>query len=248
MSNRYIFIYATVLVTVVAAILSAAAMLLKPYQQRNITIEKMQNILMAAGHDEVNYDNAESLFKNHCHSLYAIDADGHIVDAADAEDPTQSKAFNIDLKESLYCRAEGRPFLLPLFLIENQGHMITVIPLQGNGLWGPIWGYLALEEDLNTIAGVVFDHKSETPGLGAEITSTAFQTQFIGKTLFDNGQFRPLRVKKGGIATLPLKEHCHAVDAISGGTITSNGVEMMLSEVLNAYLPYLQSKHHDNKR
>ena len=248
MSNRYILTYAAILVTIVAAILSATSMLLKPYQQRNITIEKMQNILLAAGHDEVTRHNAETLFKTHCISLLTIDADGHIIDNVTAEDPTQSRAFNINAKESLYNRSEGRPFFLPIFLIENQGRILTVIPLQGNGLWGPIWGYLALEEDLNTIAGVVFDHKSETPGLGAEITSPAFQTQFTGKVLFDEGRFTPLRVKKGGIITLPPKEHSHAVDAISGGTITSNGVEIMLNDILNAYLPYLRNKQHVNKK
>ena len=110
------------------------------------------------------------------------------------------------------------------------------MPLEGKGLWGPIWGYLSLKEDLRTINGVNFDHKSETPGLGAEINTTAFESQFIGKQLFRDDEFTGILVQKGGAAPGDM----HAVDAISGGTITSKALEAMIYDCLKNYVDYLK--------
>ena len=104
---------------------------------------------------------------------------------------------------------------LPYYIIDNS---ITVIPMHGNGLWGPIWGYLGLSDDLQTVVGAVFDHKSETPGLGAEITTEKYQSQYKDK---------------------PLDQK---VDAIAGATRTSNGVEEMIDRTLKTYLPYLEKQ------
>jgi Na+-transporting NADH:ubiquinone oxidoreductase subunit C len=111
-----------------------------------------------------------------------------------------------------------------------------VVPVIGNGLWGGIWGNIAFAEDLNTIVGVNFDHKSETPGLGAEIALPDFQNQFKGKTIFDNTNFTSVEVIKRADKNNP-----HQVDAVSGGTITSNGVTDMLKSCLQFYIPYFNS-------
>jgi Na+-transporting NADH:ubiquinone oxidoreductase subunit C len=114
--------------------------------------------------------------------------------------------------------------------------------LYGKGLWGPIWGNIALDENFSKVLGVNFDHKGETPGLGAEINTKDFQEQFIGKTIFNkDGKFMSITVKKGGVVTMPDALQVHGVDAISGGTITSNGVSKMLNDVLKLYVPFVEN-------
>ena len=111
------------------------------------------------------------------------------------------------------------------------------MPLRGKGLWGPIWGYIALKNDFNTIAGAVFDHKGETPGLGAEINTTEFEQKFLNKQIFDqNENFVSVKVIKG----IVKPDDLHSVDAISGGTITSKGLEDMIFNGLSSYLPFIK--------
>ncbi len=111
---------------------------------------------------------------------------------------------------------------LPYYVIDDH---ITVVPMRGNGLWGPIWGYLGLSDDLQTVVGAVFDHKSETPGLGAEITTEQYQSQYDGKQLLrDNDNISV------------------DVDAIAGATRTSKGVEEMIDRTLKTYIPYLEKQ------
>ncbi len=134
-------------------------------------------------------------------------------------------------------------FELPIYKVNKDGEIIYIFPLLGTGLWGPIWGNIALSDDLNTIVGVTFDHKGETPGLGSEIITDDFTNQFIGKKIFDdNNQFTSIIVKKGGVKTLAQDQQIHGVDAISGGTITCNGVNDMLKDVIESYLPYIEKQ------
>ena len=243
MTNRYIFRYAIILVIIVAVILSAAATLLHPYQQKNENSEKMMNILIAADIQDVNTENVQQLFEKYCSDMLVIDSQGKVIDECTDTDKTSCKAFKISMKDELYKKSKGEAYQLPLYIINNQGNNIYVLPLQGNGLWGQIWGYIALSSDFNTVIGAVFDHKSETPGLGAEIATPHFENQFKGKTIFQNGQFVSISVVKGGIALLPDTQQQHSVDAISGGTITSTGVNDMIKNVLNLYLPYISTLH-----
>jgi len=122
---------------------------------------------------------------------------------------------------------------LPLFIATLPDQTLYVIPVTGKGLWGPVWGYISLQSDFNTVYGVKFDHKGETPGLGAEITLSFFTDKFVGKELFDDGTFRSITLVKGGA------ENNFEVDAITGGTLTCNGVSEMLRNCLSAYAPYL---------
>ena len=133
---------------------------------------------------------------------------------------------------------------MPLYISNIDGSEKYIIPLRGTGLWGPIWGYISLDNDMNTVYGAVFDHKAETPGLGAEINRDFFEKPFNGKRIFDlQGDFVSIAVVKGG-----AKENdYHAVDGISGGTITSDGVTAMLKERLDKYLPYFENKMKENE-
>jgi Na+-transporting NADH:ubiquinone oxidoreductase subunit C len=231
------------MVIVAAALLSTAAMLLKPFQERNVAIDKMGGILASAQIPDVTAETAIGLFNEYVTEEIVIDQDGQVVESYTESNKQNAKAFKLDMKAELYKASQGKPFQLPLYVINKEGQTLYVIPFRGVGLWGPIWGNMALNDDLNTVVGVTFDHKGETPGLGAEINTVGFTKQFVGKKIFDNqNQFTSIKVVKGGVGTMPENQRIHGVDAISGGTITSNGVNDMIHDVLKDYLPYLQ-KH-----
>ena len=119
-----------------------------------------------------------------------------------------------------------------------------IIPIRGTGLWGPIRGFISLKGDMNTVFGAVFDHKAETPGLGAEINRDFFELPFKNKKIFnDKGDFVSVTVIKGGAD----EDDMHGVDGISGGTITSDGVTNMLNERLKKYLPYFKKNSEKNE-
>lgn len=225
MTNRYVFLYASAMVIIVALILSGAATLLRPMQERNMRIEKMQNILSAIN-IPADRAEAEELFDRYITETKVINHKG---------EEMEGDAFEVDLQDENRKPVEERQ--LPVFIADVDGENFYVVPLRGAGLWGPIWGYLGLESDLQTIAGANFDHASETPGLGAEIADSQFEEQFRGKRIFDeDGDFRPVTVVKG---TAPPDDP-HRVDGISGGTITSNGVTNMLRDGLEVYKSYFE--------
>ncbi len=242
-SNGYIFRYAAILVIIAAAVLSSANMLLKPFQERNMAVEKMGYILASANIEGVTTKNAIEKFNKYVVEEILVNSKGEVIDSYKEGKMEEGKAFKINMKEELYKKSRGKDFELPIYVVNKNGEAIYVLPLLGTGLWGPIWGNMAFKDDLNTIEGVTFDHKSETPGLGAEIATKGFQKQFIGKKIFDDqGNFTSIKVVKGGVKKLPEAERIHGVDAISGGTITSKGVDAMISNVLESYLPYIE-KH-----
>ncbi len=225
MTNRYVFLYASAMVVVVALVLSSAATLLRPLQERNMRIEKMQNILSAINIPAPRAE-AEALFNQYITTAKIVNYRGEEI---------EGDAFEVELQDEV--RKDLADRQLPVFIADVDGEVFYILPIRGNGLWGPIWGYIGLESDLTTIAGANFDHASETPGLGAEIADKPFQEQFTGKRIFDEeGNFRPVRVVKGRAPADDL----HAVDGVSGGTITSNGVTNMLREGLAAYKSYFE--------
>lgn len=241
MKDRYIFFYITVLTVIVAILLSAAALVLQPFQQANINNEKMMNILQAANVNIEEGANVQELFDKDCVKMMLVDAKGEVVEEC-TNDFTKFRAFSMNLKDELYKRDNGQDFVLPIIVINNGKENVNVIQLQGAGLWGPIWGYIGMSSDFQNVVGVVFDHKSETPGLGAEITTEKFRSQFQGKTIFSGGEFVSIDVVKGGVANLAADLQKHSVDAISGGTITSQGVNKMIENVLGSYLPYIEKQ------
>ena len=240
MKDRYIFFYITVLTVIVAILLSAAALVLQPFQEANINNEKMMNILQAA---DVNVEgaNVQELFDKDCVKMMLVDAKGEVVKET-TENFKKFEAFTMNLKDELYKRDNGQDYVLPIIVINNGKEDVNVLPLHGAGLWGPIWGYIGMTSDFQNVVGVVFDHKSETPGLGAEITTEKFRSQFQGKTIFSGGEFVSIDVVKGGVANLAADLQKHSVDAISGGTITSQGVNKMIENVLGSYLPYIEKQ------
>jgi len=230
-SNTYIFIFSTVMVIIVALLLSMAAMQLKPFQDKNIEVEKKQNILTSIRIPSTT-KNAVDLYAKYITDSYVINTKGEKQDGV--------TAFDVELKIELEKPASQR--LLPVFVgtLDDQTNAYS-LPVRGKGLWGPIWGYVSLKPDMNTIYGVTFDHQGETPGLGAEISLSWFQKPFADKTIFkDSTDFVSIKIVKGGAP----KDNPHAVDAISGGTITSKGLEAMLDSCLIQYKTYfIQNRH-----
>lgn len=209
--NLYTIIYATVMVIVVAVVLALASSLLKERQQRNVELERKQMVLLSVhlGTDAATAEDKGTYIED----LYAK----HITDSSIVEN--------------------SKELLLYICRMDNNDRYY-IIPLRGTGLWGPVWGYISLRSDFNTIEGAVFDHKSETPGLGAEITTPMFYNQFMSKQIFDNnGKFVSVQVVKGGAA----QDNKHEVDAISGGTITSKAVEDMLLKNIGDYLNFFKA-------
>ena len=216
--------YATVLVVIVAAMLSFTAVKLKPLQDKNIEIKKKRDILSSIG-IESTAENAEVLYDENISNTFIIKVDGGI---------SEGDAFNINLKAEL-AKKESGEMNLPMFECTQDGAKKYIIPVLGKGLWGPIWGYIAIEDDCNTIYGASFAHKAETPGLGSEIDTKEFQKHFAGKQLFDkNGKFVSITIVKGGAEP----DDMHGVDAISGGTITSKKLEETIRKCLFNYETY----------
>ncbi|NQY68740.1 MAG: NADH:ubiquinone reductase (Na(+)-transporting) subunit C [Flavobacteriales bacterium] len=220
-SNKSTFIFATVMVVIVGTVLAITAEGLKPFQKENVRKEKMQNILKAVK-VETSRDDAQGLYEEYITEIVVNNKGEEI----------GKDAFNVKLKAELKKDEADQQF--PLYICKLDGKTFYIVEVRGKGLWGPVWGYLALEDDLNTVYGATFDHKTETPGLGAEITTDAFQDSFIGKTITEGGEYTPIKVVKGNATG------AHQVDALSGATITSVGVSNMIGTAFKNYLPYFK--------
>jgi Na+-transporting NADH:ubiquinone oxidoreductase subunit C len=225
-SNAYTYTFATVMVVLVAVLLSGASLGLKSKQASNISQEKKQSILASIG-IEVDRSESDAAFGEYIKQSLTLQ--GGTVVSEDA-----SAAFDIDMAAAI--KAGNMDRSVPLYVAEKEGDTYYIIPMRGKGLWGPVWGYLALESDGNTVVGATFDHKSETPGLGAEITTPMFTDQFPGKKISEAGMFKSISVVKAGTSAGD-----YAVDGISGGTITSNGVNDMLIDCLAPYAEYFKN-------
>jgi Na+-transporting NADH:ubiquinone oxidoreductase subunit C len=237
-SNLYTVIYTTVLVVIVAAILAFAASALKQRQQDNMDLAKMKTIMLAAnlgqnpdGSVDKNADFMK-LYNDHIGAnAFAIDAEGNVLEGVDA-------FKDIDLKTQYSNLKKGLDVKLPVYeCTMDDGRKVNILAMYGAGLWGAIWGYVAVEDDNETVAGAIFEHASETPGLGAKIAEPAFYTQFRGKKLSDAGQFSSVKVIKGG-----ANGSANGVDAISGATMTSKAVSVSLEQWLGAYKAFLTGK------
>ena len=225
--NTYTVLYAAIMVIFVAAVLASVAMALKPKQVLNTEIEKKQNILASVNIQSTAAD-AEKIYAEKIVNQYVVNVKGEQVDG---------DAFNIDLKKERAKKHED--MLLPVFECQTSDGLKYILPLRGTGLWGPIWGFISVNEDMNTIYGANFDHQGETPGLGAEISTKAFQAPFKGKKIFDEtGKLVSIVVAKVG-QEAPAE---HKVDGISGGTITSKGLEKMLLDDFTSYQEFFKKK------
>ena len=231
-SNVYTIIYAAVMVILVALGLSFTHQALSERQTKNVQIDKMQQILRSMKL-EVSTEEAEDRYNNLITDAYLINIEtGAKKESSAGTLPTDS-AFMVNV-------ADGNEF--PVYEAEIDGEKKYIIPMNGKGLWGPIWGYIAIDSDGKTVYGVDFGHDSETPGLGAEITHTPFRDQFVGKELFKDGSFKSIAVVKKG-RTLSDRDY---VDGISGGTITSQGVDAMIYDSIDNYKSFLANLDSSN--
>ncbi len=217
-SNSYTIIYAAVMVILVAVVLAFTSQSLKSAQKQNEDNDKRQQILRSIN-VKVPANQAEAKYNELIKDAYLIDGNGNKV--GDAKD-----AF------------EGIKEGYPVFVANVDGQTKYIMSLHGAGLWGPIWGYISVNDDKNTVFGTDFSHQGETPGLGAEITKPEFSRQFASKQLFKGGVFKSIAVVKKGKSA----EGQDYVDGISGGTITSQGVSKMLYDSLKSYEKFLTSK------
>ena len=220
--NTYTFLYSVVLVVVVAALLSIVSLSLQPRQNENRQNEKRQNILSAI-HISSTAANSAELFDKYIKEQFIINSKG---------DRIEGKAFDVNIEKQYNLPVEKRE--LPVFVANVDGATKYILPIYGAGLWGPIWGYISLDDNKDTVYGTYFSHASETPGLGAEIATEHFQNEFVGKKTLENGAITLGVVKNGKV-----EKPDYQVDGISGGTITSVGVDAMLKSCLNSYLSFL---------
>jgi len=227
-SNVYTIIYIIVLVVVVGAALAIISTNLKPMQQANSDADKMRQIL-ASVHIVPEKGNISADFDKYITDQVVVNQKGETVsnDAFAVNVAAQSKITDTEKRE------------LPVYICTlPDGSIKYILPVYGAGLWGPIWGYVAVDSDGSTIYGAYFAHQGETPGLGAEIEKPAFSDQFIDKSLFKNGTFMPVAVVKSGQKPQGNEDY---VDGVSGGTITSKGVSAMLANCISPYEAYLST-------
>lgn len=231
MSTRYTMIFVFVLTAVVAVSLAGFRELTKEVAEQNEDIFNKRAVLLAIeGHlseaksvDDLSDEQVLEVFSKM--ETHVLDMEGNEVEG--------KKAADIEMKKERKKDKEDR--LLPFFIYDNGTEKFYILSVYGKGLWDDIWGCVALKEDLNTVAGVAFDHKGETPGLGGEITDNpSFRKSFNEKQIFKDGKFVSVEVLKR------VNDAKHQVDGISGATITGVGVSDMLMEGLGNYLPYLE--------
>ena len=220
-SNLYIITYTVVMVVIVGALLAFLATSLKDKQAANVLNEQKVSIMKAFGEADASFDEVVTMGRLTAGEFVAVEvADVQVV---------------FDLLGNRKALAEAQDEL-PIFKMEKDGVIKFVLPIVGKGLWGDIWGYVALQqtEDNVVISGIVMDHAGETPGLGAEIATEKVQKAFEGKKLYNAEGLFAVRMQKGGA------QNEHQVDAITGGTKTCDGVNAMLAESIAKYEAFLK--------
>ena len=231
-SNNYITVYTVIMTLIVSVVLAIVVTGLKPTHDTNEAVYKKKDILGSIASQlpgdlgKMGSEEVLGLFNDKMEQV-VLDAKGAVVEGIKAED--------IDMAAEEKKPAAQRRY--PLFVYKGDKGKVFLLTVRGNGLWDKIWGYIAIDEDLNTITGASFGHTAETPGLGAEIKDNpAFAAQFVGKKIYQENAYVSVAVVKGGV-----KNPEHEVDGISGATITSVGVSKMMQEGIQAYLPYFES-------
>ena len=225
-SNSYTVIYIIIMVVVVGVALAYTSMALKDRQNDNVAADKMRQILssLRIAPDQ----DIKAQFASIISDQYLVNDQGQRI---------EGDAFAVNMANEVKKPAQERQ--LPVYEARlADGSLKYIIPVYGAGLWGPIWGYIALDDDASTIFGAFFNHEGETPGLGAEITKPAFSDQFQGKHMMVDSKLLPVEVVKAGQKPSTGAEY---VDGISGGTITSKGVSAMLADCFTPYNVFLQS-------
>ena len=232
-SNIYIIGYTAALTIVCALGLALAAVLLKPRQDANIDMERKRNILSSVMKIDETV-NVSELYDSRVKE-FVVDFSGNIVEGKKTTDITIAAEWKKPAAERL----------LPVYQImaaaDPNKVEFYVFPVYGFGLWNDIWGYVSFGSDLNTIKGVKFDHKGETPGLGARISTDEIQQRFIGKSIFDQaGSLVSVEMQKG--EGNDYNEALHKVDGMSGATLTAKGLNAMLKDYFQSYEKFIKSR------
>lgn len=232
-SNTYILIYTIILTVACGVILALASEGLKPMQKANIELEQKKFILQTVDPTVAQMPAAEltDIYSKRVRGI-VINSNGDVMEGLDAASIVVAAEYKKPENERK----------LPIYLISDgktEGKVdYYVLPVYGFGLWDNIWGFVALEGDMNTIKGVVFDHKGETPGLGARISTAEIQDRFAGKKIADGSDFKSVMMMKG--EGNDYTNNPHAVDGMSGATITGVGLSDMLSNYLKLYFNYFK--------
>ena len=229
-STNYIVIFILILTSTVAVALTGLRQVTKSKADLNEEIFEKRAILSAVEDHLPDDQKVKDLSDEQVLNIFndieqvTLDMSGNVVEDVKAEDVDMARERKKPESERL----------LPLFIYEHEGEKYYILTIRGNGLWDEIWGNIALESDLTTITGAAFDHKAETPGLGAEIKDNpSFAGAFKGKKIYKDGEYVSVTVRKGG-----AKNPVHEIDAISGATVTSDGVTEMLRRGIKYYEPY----------
>jgi Na+-transporting NADH:ubiquinone oxidoreductase subunit C len=233
-TNGYTMIYATVMVVIVALMLAVVSSALKTTQTANIELDKKKQILSSLKVDLENKDVAK-LYDEIITEAFLLNSKAEVLSS------DKKETFDTDVLKEMAKKLEDRK--LPVYVAKYQGKTMYILTLKGTGLWGPIWGYVALNEDKNSIYGTYFSHASETPGLGSDIATEKFQNKFIGKHILnDKNEFVSIGIMKKGQTDTKREQ----IDALSGGTITSKAVERMLFDCMSQYQEFYKSNNGGN--
>jgi Na+-transporting NADH:ubiquinone oxidoreductase subunit C len=240
-SNIYTLLFAIGMVIIVGSLLAFAASSLEPTISENKRLEKQQNILYAMGVNDNDESSATFISTDKAPEAFSKYITKQIV-IQDGEVKEDNEAYLIDIKkEKSSAKGDASKRRLPLFIGEKDGKTYYVAPIYGKGLWDAIWGYVSMDENM-VIQGAYFDHKGETPGLGANIKQRFFMDDFIGEHLLDeSGNFKGITVSKSNADPVNNNKTDNEVDAIAGATITGDGVTAMIKSDLKLYVPYFKN-------
>ncbi len=239
-NNVYTVLFASLMVIVVGSILAYLASALSGKIKENERFEKQQNILYAMGVNEnedegsVNFvptEVVEKEFSTYITEQLVIEGD---------KITTDDQAYMIDIKKELDKLKDGDTPKLPVFIGKKDGETYYIVPMYGKGLWDAIWGFMALDKDM-IVQGVYFDHKAETPGLGANIKQRYFMDDFTGESILNGSNYTGIKVVKGNNDPVNEIKDDNEVDALAGATITGNGVSAMISKTVNLYKDYFET-------
>ncbi len=252
-STRYTVLFATGVSVVCALLVASAAVGLRERQEVNALLYRQKNVLLAASlvkpDETVSAAQVLALFDQRIR-VRALDLkNGRLLpeDGFDAKGYDQRKARNDPAQSRAVAANDAKVSRLPNYATVYQVKAADgsveqlVLPIEGMGMWGTLYGYLALDRDGNTVRGLTFYEQKETPGLGGEISNPHWQALWVGRKAYDANWTPQLAVIKGQAG--PPASDPHHVDGLSGATITSNGVTRVVRFWLSAdaYAPYLKS-------
>jgi Na+-transporting NADH:ubiquinone oxidoreductase subunit C len=237
--NSYTVFFAIIMVIIVGTLLAFTASSLKERIAENKRIEKQQNILYAMGVNENEGNKANFVSKDKVGEIFKKYITNQLV-IQEGKESQDENAYLIDIKKEQESAKDGNARRLPLFIGEREGKKFYIAPIRGKGLWDAIWAYVAMDENM-VVQGAYFDHKGETPGLGANIKERFFMDDFIGEHLMFNGTFKGITVSKSNGDPKNEDKTDNEVDAIAGSTITGDGVTAMIRNELMLYVPYFKN-------